>query len=251
MLPLKNPDARALRGGVSPGSGQGGGSGSGVPGPPSIGIGGEEDIDLPQGTIIDNMEGGSVAANYSRDTGSFAYADTHGSVDPIEGLQLLQGNHGGSGINIYSTPGDGLNHYPDRANDPVIYSYSYLPQTGDRSSFKFGLSGAVDTSDAYYLGNRGDTDEHRLLRIDGGSGTVIWADAVTIPNDVWLENEVFFGSGGSIDAVLRQLSGTVWDEVNSHNATDATHTHKGVGWHANNGSGQGDSDLSFDYAVAT
>jgi hypothetical protein len=138
-----------------------------------------ENVDIVDGGLVPQPQSGapegmvedfedSSLARYRGDVGSFNInSDTH-----INGAAGLEGGFSGSRQIVYSLPGDGLDHYPERGE--VISCYVRDDHANSETSnpgFLYGVSGSEGSLDGYAIWAGPFFSDFRMYRFDGGSLT--------------------------------------------------------------------------------
>lgn len=183
--------------------------------------------DIPD--IVDNFEeslyedqGFTLSDYYSGDLPAFSRT----TASPVyEGSYSLKANTTTTSFpNIYSSPGDGLNYYPQRG-DRILLSASLTDSAG-RIVFGFFAEGSGDTTsgDGYVIQIR-DGSVIDLERRDSGSGTVIASDSISVQANT--EYEIDISSDASTISVdVRDVPAD--SVVASASTTDDTYSGRGV-----------------------
>lgn len=186
------------------------------------------------GGDIEDFESGDLSA-YFGDTDDF----TIQSYETVEGDNALRGEERSSSARrmIHSTPGDGLDHYPQQGER--IYWWGMAPDE-ERPYLSFGGPDYDNTYTAY-LAVR--DNEIWLRRRDEGSATWLASESVGLSGGTWYENRIEWYEDGRIRYSVHDSNG---DELEVIEATDTTYSERGVGWGYNSNT-SGDNTCYYDY----
>ena len=114
------------------------------------------------------------------------------------------------------------------------------PEAGGRFSTKVYLTHSNEQAGVYF-GTQSETSGYNIF-IDGSSSQVsiqkdggdLSSTNTTIPTDEWLTIEVEWGTGGTINAIVRDSDG---NDIATVSATDTEYTSGGIGFEAINNDG--------------
>jgi len=194
-----------------------------------------------EGTIIDNFESGNL--NAYTNTSNF----TISSSVVIEGSNSLEYQNPTNMFDMYSDFGDGLNAYPQKGE-----KFSFLIYDSDQNlpTVMFGVDG--NAQDGYSLEHIPNLNRIILLRIDGGSFTILFDQNRTMNTSEWYEYEVQWhdGTGSEPDNTIEVSVFEVDSSLNRTNqifngsVSDSTYANnRGIGY--SDGSGGGSAGEAF------
>jgi hypothetical protein len=180
-------------------------------------------------SVIDNFEGADSGVYESGDDLSTFYSGatsswSRGTTNAIEGSQALEKTSADLS-QIYSTPGDGLNAYPNEGDTVawlVYYSGNVAP--GPLVAASSGVDGYM-----YSIGG-----SLRIYRLDGGSYTSVGSTSVNLSTGwYWGEGRVPSSGDSSLVYDLYEVDESTLsrgNSVDSVSASDSTHLGRGIGW---------------------
>lgn len=182
-------------------------------------------------SVVDNFEdepggvygeGQDISDFYSGATGAYDRI----TEDKFEGEKSLFSDSN-STDEIVSTPGDGLNRYPERG-DTIVWNLQ--AETDSDPSLLFGASGVDNYYDAQY---RVNGNEIRIRKVENGSIVDLNNTSVSPQTNEWLEAELEWTEGDQLTFKVFTLdtNGDRDTELGSVQATDSTfQDNRGVGY---------------------
>jgi len=202
---------------------------------------GESGAGEPYGVWLENED---PTDRYPHENGQSGTYEFITPPDAVEGDRVLMNNTDG-GL-IVSSPGDGLNYYPQKGDIFEARLNSFDTGSFNNPQFIFGSPASSDRG-YYIIPNTAQSEFRISLDGDGGSDAIA-SDSLSIPNGEWLRIEVEWhdGSGSESDnEIVARLFDESGTQLSSISVNDSTHENeRGVGW----GNGGPGDEVRFDNA---
>ncbi|MFB6209151.1 MAG: twin-arginine translocation signal domain-containing protein [Candidatus Nanohaloarchaea archaeon] len=182
-------------------------------------------------TIIDNFEDGNLN-EYNEDTGAFE-VQTSTAYDGSYALNDTSRNN-----SIYSSPGDGLNYYPQRG-DTIEWQVRKSGGNDQAPPGFFFTGGSHDTgaSGYYFYEGSGGGSDMLIQKWSSGSSSNIASVNISggTPENEWLH--------GRVESTSSDLTFTLWNasgtQLGQVSASDSDHSGQTVVFNAHPGNSNG------------